>query len=347
MRVDFNVPLNSAGGITDDTRIREALPSIQYALEHGATQIVLMSHLGRPQGVVDGRYSLAPCARRLSELIQQPVALVQDLRGSASGKVLLLENLRFYPGEENPEKDPEFAKLLAHWGDVYVNDAFASSHRPHSSIVAVAGLFPGKAAAGFLIEKELQALGSLLNEPERPFYAILGGAKISTKIGVLRRLAGRSDGLFIGGAMAYHFAEAGIEVKHLWLPVDHVVVQKIEAGAPSQLVQKIPEGWVGVDIGPKTIQEWSHQLCKAKTIFWNGPLGVFEIPPFNAGTRAIAKALVGTSARVVIGGGDSVAAIHEMGLDRQFAHLSTGGGAALELLEYGTLPGIEALSESF
>ncbi len=344
MRVDFNVPTDPSGVITDDTRIREALPSIQYALKQGVTQLVLMSHLGRPEGVVNPRYSLAPCALRLSELLHQPVALAQDLRGSAAGKVVLLENLRFYPGEESPEKDPQFAQLLARWGDVYVNDAFASSHRAHSSIVAVAALFPGKAAAGFLMERELKELGSLLVEPERPFYALLGGAKISTKIGVLRRLAERADGLFIGGAMAYHFSEAGVTPKHLWLPVDHVVVEKIEAGAPSKVVKKISEGWVGVDIGPKTIQEWSCQLRNAKTIFWNGPLGVFEIPPFDTGTRAIAKALAETSARIVIGGGDSVAAIHQMGLEKKFAHLSTGGGASLELLEYGTLPGIKALS---
>ena len=353
MRVDFNVPLDATGAITDDTRIREALPSIQYVLQNGATQLVLMSHLGRPEGVVDARYSLAPCAKRLSELLHQPVSLVQDFEQRRSDRIVLLENVRFYPGEE--KADPAFAELLARWGDVYVDDAFGSAHRAHSSIVGVAALFPGRAAAGFLMQKELHELGSLLDKPERPFYAIVGGAKILSKLGVLKKLVERVDGLFIGGAMAYHFEErapelvAALRQKKIpyWLPVDHIVAEKIEAGAKWKAVQTIPTDWVGVDIGPKTVQEWSCQLSEAKTIFWNGPVGVCEIPPFDAGTRAIAKALADAPARVIIGGGDSVAAINKMGLSKKFAHLSTGGGAALELLEFGSLPGIEALSNRF
>lgn len=374
MRVDFNVPLDKRGHITDDTRIAASLPSIQYVLDQGGS-LVLMSHLGRPKGKPDPQFSLAPCAKRLSELLHKPVPLAPDCvgpevekmaRSLKPGELLLLENLRFHPQEEHPE--PSFVQQLAALGDFYVNDAFGTAHREHASTASVAHLFPQKAAAGFLMEKEIEFLGKTLLEPELPFYAIIGGAKISTKVGVLKALIDKVDALLIGGGMAYTFLKAlGGEIGNslfeaealpqaediiktcqdqhvkLLLPVDHLVVEHL--GGPFKIVEgNIPQGYQGVDIGPKTILKFSMQLEDAETIFWNGPLGVCETPPFDSGTIAIAKTLAQLPATTVVGGGDSVAALKKGGLIDQISHVSTGGGAALEYVEYGNLPGINALS---
>ncbi len=381
IRVDFNVPLEK-GKITNDTRIRASLPTIQYVLEHEGSPI-LMSHLGRPKGKPTPEFSLAPCAQRLAALLHQPVKMAPDCVGLdvkhmaqnlQPGEILLLENLRFHEGEEHPEKDPDFAKSLAHLGDVYVNDAFGTAHRAHASTATITQFFPGKAAAGFLIEKEIQYLGTALQNPQRPFYAILGGAKISTKFKVIEALMRQADALFIGGAMAYTFFKAqGIPIGNslyeddflqearqlletssqsqypLLLPIDIVVARKIEPHAETRLVyvkEGIPDGFEGVDIGSLTIQMYTKELQKAATVFWNGPLGVFECPPFAKGTNEIAKVLAHLkNATTIIGGGDSVAAIEETGLADQISHISTGGGASLEYIEFGQLPGIDALSD--
>jgi len=381
MRVDFNVPLSKEGKITDDSRIVASLPSIQYVINHGAS-LVLMSHLGRPKAKPEPEFSLAPCAKRLSELLKKPVPLASDCAGEKveklaaglhPGEVLLLENVRFHPGEETPEKEPEFVSQLAKLGDVYVNDAFGTAHRAHASTALIAQFFPGKAAAGFLMEKEIAELSPLLKNPERPFYAILGGAKISTKAGVVKNLLDRVDGLFLGGGMAFTFLKSqGIEIGEslceaseietareilekakkkkipLHLPLDFVISNGFKNEAEKKIAPSekgIPSGWQGMDIGPKTIEEWSSELKGAKTVFWNGPLGVFEMPHFAKGTHAIAEKLAHSKAKVIIGGGDSVAAIQQMGLADRFAHLSTGGGASLEFLEFGHLPGIDTLSD--
>lgn len=376
MRVDFNVPLHE-GKIGDDTRIRAALPSIEYIVNRGAS-LILISHFGRPQGAPDPQFSLAPCAKRLSELLKKPVPLAPDCIGPKvekmafalkAGQLLMLENVRFHPGEEEPAKEPHFAEKLARLGDLFVNEAFGAAHRAHASTAEIARYFPGKAAAGFLMEKEISYLEPLLKNPKRPFYAILGGAKISTKIGVLKRLFSLVDALFIGGGMAYTFFKAqGIEIgqslfeesqlekakallakknKPIFLPLDFVVADAFSNDAHRKIAS-VKEGivppWQGMDIGPKTIQNWSIELQKAATVFWNGPLGVFEMPHFAAGTRSIAKALASSKAQVIVGGGDSIAAIEQTGLTDHFAHLSTGGGASLEFLEKGHLPGIDALS---
>ena len=356
LRVDFNVPLNDDGSISDDSRIRAALPSIRYALQNGAS-LVLMSHLGRPDGKPTPKYSLRPCAARLAELLDKPVAFDKE-----PGPIVLLENLRFHPGEEHPDKEPGFVDTLARLGDVYVNDAFGAAHRAHASITLLAERFPGKAAMGFLMEKELQVLSELLTAPKRPFYAIMGGAKISTKLGVVNSLLKRVDLLFIGGGMApSFFAAQNVKVgaspierftlppmEKVRLPTDIVIADAFAKDAHRQTVlakNGIPDGWQGMDIGPRTVAEWSEALKNAGTVFWNGPLGVFEFPAFAAGTRAIAEALAGLKANVVIGGGDSVAAIEQMGLQDRFSHLSTGGGASLEFLEFGHLPGVDILTE--
>ncbi len=381
MRVDFNVPLNKEGGIADDTRIRETLPSIQYILDQGGSAI-LMSHLGRPKAKRDPQFSLSPCAKRLSELLGRPVLFASDCIGPEvqkmardlkSKEVLLLENVRFYPAEEDPSSDPSFAKQLAELGDIYVNDAFGTAHRAHSSTAVIAQYFPGKAAAGLLMEKEIAFLSEILSHPKRPFYALIGGAKVSTKMGVLRSLIAKADAIFIGGGMAYTFLKAqGIAIGDsihedaqmptataflqtcqekgvkVWLPEDIVVASAFSAEAPARIVgaqEGIPSGWQGMDIGPKTLEIWKAALQDAATVFWNGPLGVYEFPPFAKGTEGIARLLSTLSATTVVGGGDSVAAINALHLAQHFSHLSTGGGASLEYLEFGKLPGIDALSD--
>lgn len=372
LRVDFNVPMDKQQQITDDSRIRAALPTIQYILDKGGS-LILMSHLGRPNGK-DPKLSLEPIAKRLSDLLGKPVLMAPDCVGPAveilaqslqSGQILMLENLRFHEGEEEPEKHPEFVKALAKLGQVYVNDAFGTAHRAHASTAFIAHYFPKKSAVGFLMEKEIQALSPLLHNPSRPFHAIIGGAKISTKAGIILQMLEKVDALYIGGAMSFPFfkaqgismgafaiANADVKIakeimqkaKCLYLPTDLVITDN--SHVKTILVEEgIPDLWQGMDIGPKTVQEWSQKLSMTKTIFWNGPLGVFEKPEFAQGTRAIAEMLAGSSAQVTVGGGDSVAAMQQMNLGNKFFHLSTGGGASLEYLEYGQLPGIESLSK--
>ncbi len=384
LRVDFNVPLNAAGEIIDDSRIRASLPSIEYILRQPKTSLVIMSHLGRPEGRQEPRDSLAPCARQLQKLLGRSVKMAPSCIGEEverlamnlrEGELLLLENLRFFPAEEKPSLDPSFAKALARLGDLYVDDAFGAAHRAHASIVDVALLFPGKAAAGLLMQSEVAALSMLLGHPKRPFYALLGGAKISTKIGILRALLDKVDGLFLGGGMVFTFLKAqGIEVGRslisldhvddvralmqtaqtkgipLFFPSDFVIAKTFEEKAEHRIVSQeegIANDWLGMDIGPKTVAAWSCAFNQAATIFWNGPLGVYEMEPFAQGTSAIAQSLSHSSATVVVGGGDSVAAIQRLGLAQSFAHLSTGGGASLEFLEAGHLPGIDVLYKIF
>ncbi|MBS0652767.1 MAG: phosphoglycerate kinase [Verrucomicrobia bacterium] len=382
VRVDFNVPLNSDGTISDDTRIRESLPTIRLILDKGGKPI-LMSHLGRPKSGWDPELSLSPCAKDLSQLLNVPVKMANDCVGKEAqamaaelkdGEILLLENLRFHSAEEHPDSDPNFAKQLASLGDIYVNDAFGTAHRTHSSTATIAQYFPGKSACGLLMQKELSFLGNLLTNPKRPFFAIIGGAKVSSKIGVLQALIEKVDGLFIGGAMAFTFLKAlGVSIGNslceddqvstaaelinacktkkipLWLPRDFVAADSISEKAKCQfasVMQGIPAGFQGVDIGPNTILQWRAELQKAATVFWNGPLGIFEIPYFATGTRKIAESLAQLKAVTIVGGGDSVAAVTQMRLDKNFTHLSTGGGASLEFLEQGHLPGVDALSDS-
>lgn len=376
IRVDFNVPLDKEGHITDDTRIQSSLPTIRYVIENGGAAI-LMSHLGRPKNGKIPALSLKPCATRLSELLNKEVLFSPDCIGSDAedmaknlkpGDVLLLENLRFHAAEEAPEESSAFAKQLAGLGDFFVNDAFGTAHRAHSSTAVITQFFPGKAAAGFLMEKEIEYLGSILKNPERPFHAIIGGSKISSKIGVLKALLKKVDALLIGGGMAYTFFKAqGLEIgnsicedEHLQsarevlqachaagvaliLPVDNVIV----SGEIVKIIETkngVPAEFKGVDIGPRTITEFLNTLRNAKTILWNGPVGIFEDPRFANGTLSIAKALPSMNALTIVGGGDSVSAIQQSGVADKISHLSTGGGATLEFIEFGTLPGIEALS---
>ena len=371
MRVDFNVPLAPGGQeITSDKRIRASLPSIQYALEHGAA-LILASHLGRPKGKPNPEMSLKPVAARLEQLLGRKVAMAPDCVGPEveamkpkPGQVLLLENLRFHAEEE--KNDPGFSRQLASLCDVYVNDAFGSAHRAHASTVGMIAFVP-QAAAGLLMDKELEYLTKATKNPERPCVAILGGAKVSDKIEVIENLMKIVDKLLIGGAMAYTFLRAQgqptgkslveedkIELAKdlleraqgkLLLPSDHVVAAEFKAGAPSQVVAQIPDGLMALDIGPDTIAAYKAEIAKARTIIWNGPMGVFEMPPFDAGTMALAHAVAESGAVSIVGGGDSEKAIKSAGVSDKISHISTGGGASLEFLGGVELPGVAALTE--
>lgn len=381
VRVDFNVPQDDQGNVTDDTRIRGALPTIRYLLEHGAS-VVLMSHLGRPKGKVNPKYSLRPVVERLFELLPEAteVKKTEVISGSAAltaaqalkpGQVLVLENTRFDPREE--ENSPELSAELAQLGDVYVNDAFGTAHRANASTEGVAHHLP--AVAGFLMEKELAFIGGALEDPQRPFVTIIGGAKISDKIGVIENLLGKVDALLIGGGMANTFllaqgkqlgdslvepdslatardliARAEAAKVRLLLPTDAVVADAFSADANRKVVgvDAVEPGWRILDIGPETTKRFAAEVAAAKTAIWNGPMGVFELEPFAAGTRAIAAAMAeasGKGATTIVGGGDSVAAVEQAGLADQMSHVSTGGGASLELLEGQVLPGVAALND--
>jgi phosphoglycerate kinase len=377
VRVDFNVPIKN-GAITDDTRIRASLPTIKYLIDNGAT-VILASHLGRPKGKPNPEFSLRPAAERLSQLLGRPVTFAEDCVGetaraavekAGAGGIVLLENLRFHAEEE--KNDPAFAKQLAELADVYVNDAFGSAHRAHASTEGIVH-YVKEAAAGLLMAKEVEYLGKVLEKPDRPFVAVLGGAKVSDKLAVIENLISKVDALLIGGAMAYTFLEArGVPVGkslveedlldtardiekraqarnlRLELPVDHVVAPKLEAGAPAETLDvgnAAIGDRMGLDIGPKTTETYRSVIAGARTVIWNGPMGVFEIDAFAKGTIEIAKAVAAVSGTTVIGGGDSIAAVAKAGVTDKITHISTGGGASLEFLGGQTLPGVAALKQ--
>ncbi len=370
LRVDFNVPLASSGQeITSDKRIAAAIPTLRYALEQGAGLIVA-SHLGRPKGKPNAEMSLKPVAARLSELLGQPVRMAPDCVGPevedmkpAPGEVLLLENLRFHPEEE--ANDPDFSKQLAALCDLYVNDAFGAAHRAHASTVGMIRFVP-QASAGLLMEQELKYLTMVTQNPERPCISILGGAKVSDKIEVISNLIGIVDSLLIGGAMAYTFLKsqgkpvgkslveedklelaAGLLSRFgdkIRLPVDHVVATEFKAGAENHVAADVPDGFMGLDIGPETVRLYEQAIASARTIIWNGPMGVFEMPPFDTGTMALAHAIANSTAVSVVGGGDSEKAVKNAGVSDKISHISTGGGASLEFLSGIELPGVAALT---
>jgi phosphoglycerate kinase len=371
VRADLNVPLE-AGAISDDSRVRASLPTLRKLLAAGA-RVLVASHLGRPKGRPDPALSLRPLAPRLADLLGTGVSFCEACIGERAaaavaelgpGQLLLLENLRFHAGEE--QNDPDFAAALAALADVYVNDAFGTAHRAHASTVGMVSKM-ARAAAGDLLCSELEHLG-VVREPQRPLLAIVGGAKISSKLGVIEALARHADATCIGGAMSYTFLAARGEAvgaslvekdqleaarrlmraaaargRRLLLPSDHVVVERIEPGAPSRVVEEIPDGWIGVDIGPRTAQAYAREAQEARTVFWNGPMGVFEIDAFARGTETLAKAVASSRGVTVVGGGDSLAAVQRLGVAGRITHLSTGGGASLEFVEGLTLPGVAAL----
>jgi phosphoglycerate kinase len=378
VRVDYNVPLDSDGNITDDSRITSSLSSIKYILESGAS-CILVTHLGRPGGRFIPSLSLAVVATHLSTLLGIDVGLSSPEYGSSTkkladrlrpGELLLLENIRFHPGEEHPEKHPEFIDFLCNLADIYISDAFATLHRKHASTYFVPQGYEIK-GAGFLVEKEILVLQNLLGQAERPFYAIIGGAKVSTKIGILESLLDRIDGLVISGAMSFTFLSAlGYKVGNslvdhahidtakllikkckskgiaLHLPADIIIAQSLSGEAETSIVsieEGIDDGYIGADIGPRTVTELQETLAKAKTIFWNGPFGVFELEPFKQGTTSMAEYLSESCAMTIVGGGDTASAAHMAPKWKKFTHISTGGGATLEFIEKGTLPGIEIL----
>jgi len=375
MRADFNVPQDAELKITDDTRIRATLPTLKYILDHGASKVVLMSHLGRPDGKPVAKYSLKQVAVRLKELMGQDVLFLDDCAGpqikpaiqKASEKLVLLENLRFHSEEE--ENDPEFARQLASLGEVFVNDAFGTAHRAHASTEGVTHFL--KSAAGLLLEKEIKYLGDAVKDPQKPFVVILGGAKVSDKIWVIENLLPKCDAIIVGGGMAYTFLKAqGKQIgnsklekdkldlaksilgkaaqlkKEILLPVDNLVVDAIQADAKTEIVgDNIPDGKIAVDIGPKTLKFFEDKLKTAKTIVWNGPMGIFEMDAFSKGTRGLAEFIGGLDCVSIIGGGDTAAAVAKFKLEDKMSHISTGGGASLEFLEGKDLPGIAALTE--
>lgn len=373
-RFDFNVPLDKEDNsiISDTSRVDLALPTIKYFIDQGASKIVLMSHLGRPKGKVDPKYSLEPVATYLSEKLEKDVVLteapvdvgVKELLTLNETKIVLLENLRFNPGEESD--DEEFASKLAQYGDIYVNDAFGAAHRKHASVHAINKFFAGRAFGGFLIKKEIEALDKVLNAPEKPFVAVIGGAKVSDKIKTIEKLLVSVNNLIIGGAMAYPFLKSqGIEIGNslcsdedvalatkilkadkgnkILLPEDHIVSKEF-GGSPEECNnKKIEDGYMGLDIGPATVNKYAKTIKSAKTILWNGPMGLFENANFAKGTMEMAKAMADSDAFTLVGGGDSVSAVKKSGYADKFSHISTGGGASLEYIEKGALPGIQAL----